>query len=81
MALAVSPLLAHIYAGPLLGYGASTLLLAREARPEARRIVLAGLPAYALLALLASLLHLSLFHYELLPDGSGSARSPSAPQS
>lgn len=61
---AVSPLLAQIYAGPFLAYGASALLLAREARPEARRIVLASLLAFALLALLASLLHLRLFHFE-----------------
>lgn len=61
---AVSPLLAHIYAGPFLAYGASALLLAREARPEARRIVLASLLAFTLLALLASLLHLRLFHFD-----------------
>lgn len=61
---AVSPLLAQIYAGPFLAYGASALLLARAARTEARRIVLASLLAFALLALLASLLHLRLFHFE-----------------
>lgn len=61
---AVSPLLAQIYAGPFLAYGASALLLAREARPEARRIVLASLLAFTLLALLASLLHLRLFRFD-----------------
>ncbi len=61
---AVSPLLAQIYAGPFLAYGASALLLAREARPQARRIVLASLLAFTLLALLASLLHLRLFHFD-----------------
>ncbi|MDQ6638625.1 MAG: hypothetical protein M3Z15_03030 [Pseudomonadota bacterium] len=61
----VSPLLAHIYAGPFLAYGASALLLAREARPEARRIVLASMLAFTLLALLASLLHLRLFHFDM----------------
>jgi hypothetical protein len=61
---AVSPLLAHIYAGPFLAYGASALLLAREARPEARRIVLASMLAFALLALLASSLHERLFHFD-----------------
>jgi len=60
----VTPLLAQIYAGPFLAYGTSTLLLAREARPEARRIVLASVLAFALLALLASLLHLRVFRFD-----------------
>jgi hypothetical protein len=60
----VSPLLASIYAGPFLAYGACAFLLAREARPEARRIVLASMLAFSLLALLASLLHLPLFRFD-----------------
>ena len=61
---AVTPLLAQIYAGPFLAYGASMLLLAREARPEARRIVLASVLAFAVLALVASLLHLRAFRFD-----------------
>ena len=61
---AIRPLLANIYAGPFLAYGVSALMLAREARPEARRIVLASMLAFTLLALLASLLHLKLFHFD-----------------
>jgi hypothetical protein len=60
----VSPLLANIYAGPLLAYGVCALMLAREPRAEARRITLASLLAFALLTLLASLLHLRLFHFD-----------------
>jgi hypothetical protein len=60
----VTPLLAHIYAGPFLAYGASLWLAAREARPEARRIVVASLLAFTLLVLLASLLHERLFHFD-----------------
>jgi hypothetical protein len=55
------PLLATIYAGPFFAYGVCALLLAREADPEARRIVLASMLAFTLLVLLASLLHLKLF--------------------
>jgi hypothetical protein len=60
----IRPVLVSIYAGPFLAYGLCALLLAREARPEARRIVLASMLAFALLALLASLLHLRLFRFE-----------------
>ena len=61
---AIRPLLANIYAGPFFAYGVSALMLAREARPEARRIVLASMLAFTLLAVLASLLHLKLFHFD-----------------
>jgi hypothetical protein len=47
------PLLASIYAGPFFAYGVSALMLAREAAPEARRIVLASMLAFTVLALLA----------------------------
>jgi len=59
----VSALLAHIYAGPFFAWGVCALMLAREAVPEARRIVLVSLLCFALLALLASLLHLPLFRF------------------
>jgi hypothetical protein len=48
------PLLASIYAGPFLAWGVAALMLAREADPAARRIVLASLLAFAVLALVAS---------------------------
>jgi len=57
------PLLASIYAGPFLAYGVSAFMLAREADARARRIVLASMLAFALLVLLASLLHLPLFSF------------------
>jgi hypothetical protein len=58
------PLLASIYAGPFLAWGLTALMLAREASPEARRIALASMLAFTLLALLASLMHLKLFHFD-----------------
>lgn len=61
---ALPPLLASIYAGPFLAYGVCALMLAREAEPAARRIVLASLLAFTLLVLLASALHLKLFRFE-----------------
>jgi len=57
----VTPLLAHIYAGPFLAYAVCAWLLARERRAEARRIGLASMLAFVLLALLASWLHVGLF--------------------
>lgn len=60
----VSPLLASIYAGPFFAYGVCAFMLAREARPEARRIVLLSMLAFSVLALLASLLHLPLFRFD-----------------
>ena len=61
---AISPLQANIYFGPFFAWGVCAILLAREARPEARRIVLASMFVFAVLTLLASLLHLKLFHFE-----------------
>jgi len=61
---AISPLLVNIYAGPFFAYGVCALMLAREAQPDARRIALASMLAFALLTLLASLLHLRLFHFD-----------------
>jgi hypothetical protein len=61
---AISPLLATLYAGPFLAYGVSALLLASEARREARAIGLVSMLAFALLTLLASVLHRKLFHAE-----------------
>ena len=58
------PLLANIYAGPFFAYGVSAFMLAREAQAESRRIVLVSMLAFTLLVLLASLMHLKLFHFE-----------------
>ena len=57
------PLLASIYAGPFLAWGVASFMLAREADPAARRIVLASLLAFAVLALVASLMHGKLFDF------------------
>ena len=58
------PLLANIYAAPFFAYGCCALLLAREARADACRIVLASLLAFCALALLASLMHRALFRID-----------------
>ena len=60
----VSPLLAAIHAGPFFAWGVCAILLAREASGEARRIVLASILRFAVLAIVASLLHLKLFHFD-----------------
>ena len=58
------PLLASIYAGPFFAYGVCALMLAREAEAESRRIVLVSMLAFTVLVLLASSMHLKLFHFE-----------------
>lgn len=58
------PLLARIYAAPFLAYGVCAGLLAREARADARRIVLASLACFCALALAASGLHRALFRVD-----------------
>ncbi len=58
------PLLASIYAGPFFAYGVSALMLAREAEADSRRIVLVSMLAFTLLVLLASAMHLRLFHFD-----------------
>lgn len=57
------PLLASIYAGPFVAYGVSAFMLAREARPEGRSIVLASMLAFTALAVVASSMHLALFSF------------------
>lgn len=58
------PLLATIYAGPFFAYGVSALMLAREAESESRRIVLVSMLAFTVLVLIASAMHLNLFHFD-----------------
>ena len=58
------PLLASIYAGPFFAYGVCAVMLARESEAESRRIVLVSMLVFVLLVLLASALHLKLFHFE-----------------
>jgi len=61
---AITPLLAQIYAGPFLAWTVCALMLAREAQPAARRIAIASMLVFALLALLASWLHGALFRFD-----------------
>ena len=61
------PLLASIYAGPFFAYGVCAFMLAREARPQSRRIVLSSMLAFTVLALLASLLHRGVFRFDAAP--------------
>ena len=58
------PLLATIYAGPFFAYGVCALMVAREAEAESRRIVTVSMLAFTLLVLIASSMHLKLFHFD-----------------
>jgi hypothetical protein len=57
----VTPLLAQIYSAPLLAYGIGSLLLARLRTELEVRNILIAIGLFALLALIASLLHRDLF--------------------
>lgn len=57
----VTTLLAQIYSAPLLAYGVASLLLARVRTWPEGRIVLVGIWLFALLALVASVIHRGLF--------------------
>lgn len=57
----ISPFLAQVYAGPLLGWGAGLLWLARRKSWSQALAPLLGLTVTAALALLGSLWHLALF--------------------
>lgn len=57
----VVPLVAQVYSAPLLAYGIISLLLARARTWPERRIGVVGIGLFALLALAASMIHISLF--------------------
>jgi hypothetical protein len=57
----ISAFLAQVYSGPVLGYGVGSLLLAHRRRWPEALIPSIGMLVFALLALVASTMHLALF--------------------
>jgi hypothetical protein len=60
----IQPLLACIYAGPFFAYGVSAAMLARAPGSSARLITVASMLAFAVLTLIASMMHTALFHFD-----------------
>ncbi len=57
----ITPFLAQIYSGPLLAYGLGGIMLAKQRNWSQARIPTIGLLLFALLSLIASVIHLNLF--------------------
>lgn len=53
----LTPLLAQIYAGPILCYGVASLLIARARSYRPVRIAMAGMFVFAVAVLVASVIH------------------------
>jgi hypothetical protein len=64
----VTPLLAQMYAGPLLSYGIGSLLYSREAKWAALRPVVPAMLAFTTATLVVSLIHRNLFSAKELSD-------------
>jgi hypothetical protein len=65
---AVTPVLAQMYAGPLLSYGLGSLLFSRQEKWLGVRSILPGMLVFAGTTLVISLFHRSLFSLNELPD-------------
>jgi hypothetical protein len=64
----VTPVLAQMYAGPLLAYGLGSLLFARQGKWLGVRSILPGMLVFTVTTVIISLFHVSLFSFQELPD-------------
>jgi hypothetical protein len=60
----ITRLLAQIYSSPFLAYGVASFVLSRQNTWHEVKVVISGLFVFALLALLASFIHIELFSFE-----------------
>ena len=65
---AVTPVLAQMYAGPLLSYGLGSLLFSRQETWLGVRSILPGMLVFTGTTVIISLVHRSLFSFNELPD-------------
>jgi hypothetical protein len=64
----VTPVLAQMYAGPLLSYGLGSLLYARQAKWLGVRAVLPGMLIFSVTTVIVSFIHIGLFSFNEVPD-------------
>jgi len=64
----VTPVLAQMYAGPLLAYGLGSLLLSRQAKLLAVRSILSGMLVFTATTVVISFVHISLFSFNEVAD-------------
>ena len=64
----VTPVLAQMYAGPLLSYGLGSLLFSRQEKWLGVRSILPGMLIFTVITVIISFLHISLFSFNEVPD-------------
>jgi hypothetical protein len=64
----VSPVLAQMYAGPLLSYGLGSWLFSRQDKWLGVRSILPGMLVFTVTTVIVSWLHISLFSFNEVPD-------------
>lgn len=64
----VTPLLAQMYAGPLLSYGIGSLLFSRQKTWLGVRSILPGMLVFSVATVIISFLHIGLFSLDKIPD-------------
>jgi hypothetical protein len=64
----VTPVLAQMYAGPLLSYGLGSLLFSRQDKWLGTRSILPAMLVFTITTVIISFLHLSLFSFHEIPD-------------
>ena len=64
----VTPVLAQMYAGPLLSYGLGSLLFSRQEKWLGVRAMLPGMLVFTVTTVIISFIHIGLFSFNELPD-------------
>jgi hypothetical protein len=64
----VTPVLAQMYAGPLLSYGLGSLLFSRQKKWMGVRAILPGMLIFSVTTLVISFIHIGLFSFNEVPD-------------
>ena len=64
----VTPVLAQMYAGPLLSYGLGSLLFARQKKWLGARAILPGMLIFTVTTVIASFVHIGLFSFNEIAD-------------
>lgn len=64
----VTPVLAQMYAGPLLSYGLGSLLFSRQKKWLGVRAILPGMLIFTAITVMISFIHIGLFSFNEVPD-------------
>ena len=64
----MTPVLAQMYAGPLLSYGLGSLLFARQTKWLGVRAILPAMLIFTVTTVIISFVHIGLFSFNEIPD-------------